>query len=1121
MGVITTGPLTVTTTASLGSRLRRTVAQFSNGNRIMVVPTATAGGNTQVWFSVDAGANWSVDATVLGAATGGLDYPEVFVDQDDYVHVVGMDDSAVEYWRGTPNAGRTAISSWQGPYSPLNASTQGYPSIVAHREGTGWAAHIVWSRYWTTETGYWEYRCRCTTTSIGDWVTPCDYGVCPNHGHTTYTSWSTSQWNCVCGGDCHALQNGWHTHGGCACSHVHYCSSAVQESQWVSTGSDTDNRVYYARYSISDQQVVALQQSATVISTDYNQSEDTYPVIDFNHAGDAKSVAGGTPHLYVAWEGSNSLRFKKATYSGGTWNWGTERTLTATATNAPRIDGIFDGTRFVMAADISTTPYIHVEERNAADSASTNRTPPALSARPTAVAVTYNSEGDIILVAEDAGTPKFVKYDRSADSWGSWSTIEAISNIVGAPGSIGLKRGQSGQSTEVTYIQGAGSPYNVRYFAEKINNLPTNPTWVTASGTFDVASGLTLDWDFQDPDLPNDSQGSYTLRRRIGAGAFNYWNGSTWQASEDGSTKITTTTTQVSLASSWGNDGDADHYFSVKTWDANDEGPSGWSAELQVTPSAKDNPTITALTTIPAAEYPITWTVATQTKYRVRTYTDVGGAQGSLIYDSGIVVSTNTGHVTPFPVNGAVRWVEVVTWNDEGLESDPSADQVTVDYEGPAAPVITTGVFYDITGDPQDQPEAGVEVTIFTPKSNLLDYDTASIEATTNGWTPTGTTLARVTDFAVDGAWGLRGTKSGAGNMMVTGTNFVTVTEGTDYTFRLESVAAATARSVQATIVWYDNAQAFLSQDSSLGVNNATQVEVSVTATAPAGAAYAKPRFYAVSTADAEVHYFDAFSLHEADGTTYFRRGFTGILADTVDLYRRLVPPVQGELNIIEGDLRTHADNITGSYPIQGGTTETNVAAAQGLLPSRSRYLSAARLRFRQTGTPLSDLRLRVMEGDILAGKELANVVVIPANVGNGNDQTVTFTLGTPVLLRKDETYYLVVERTGNRDATNYHSLLLVAADVWSKMTPTTADVGRALALDSGVWTENASNYDIDGELDGYVVDADVSPIRVAVDLSQSSIFNDYTVASGKVYEYRGRSFTNANGSSTDGEWTL
>jgi hypothetical protein len=136
----------------------RKVARTANGN-IWVMANEETGPSTtnyRFWYSTNGGASFSVDLgsahpTYNGAA-GALYVPQgaMFIDQDDYLHAVALDriDGNLWYVRGTPNAGRTGWTM-----SSVHQITVGYagisfyPDIVAHREGTGWVVHIVWTTW--------------------------------------------------------------------------------------------------------------------------------------------------------------------------------------------------------------------------------------------------------------------------------------------------------------------------------------------------------------------------------------------------------------------------------------------------------------------------------------------------------------------------------------------------------------------------------------------------------------------------------------------------------------------------------------------------------------------------------------------------------------------------------------------------------------------------------------------------------------------------------------------------------------------------------------------------------------------------------------------------------------
>ena len=293
---------------------------------------------------------------------------------------------------------------------------------------------------------------------------------------------------------------------------------------------------------------------------------------------------------------------------------------------------------------------------------------------------------------------------------------------------------------------GPGDPglYSIYYSsAFTFNTPPTAPTWNNTNPTTeDVDETLLLDWNFNDAD--GDAQSDFTIRRTIGAGSINYWNGTTWQASEDASTKIATATESHNMAASWGADGDGTHVYAVKTWDPSDE-VSPWSANLDVTPSAQDNPTITAPTGTVGVSAQATWTASSQTAYRVvssdtTSTTDMDA--GTLEYDSGWVISSELFHNTLlFPVNGATRYFRVQTKNDEGLLSDIDQETLTVSWTPPTTPTLVATA---------DTPSVGaIGVVIDNPAPNTPVVVSNDLYRRIVGESGPGTRIAA--NVAVDG----------------------------------------------------------------------------------------------------------------------------------------------------------------------------------------------------------------------------------------------------------------------------------------------------------------------------------------------------------------------------------
>lgn len=214
---------------------------------------------------------------------------------------------------------------------------------------------------------------------------------------------------------------------------------------------------------------------------------------------------------------------------------------------------------------------------------------------------------------------------------------------------------------------------------------PTAPTWVTAAGVKDINASLLLDATFEDP---GDSMGAYALKRDIG-GTIRYYRASdqTWQVAE---VKNVAVSPDVTLASGWGADGDANHLYYLKTWDIGDlEGVYG--SALVITPSAKVEPTLDEPDdgdTVPSSSLVAQWTVAQQSAYLLELL-DAAGT--SVLWTTGWTTDVDLRQrtISYTLVDGTDYRVRLTTKNAEGLASTPVTNDITVSYTPPATPTLT------------------------------------------------------------------------------------------------------------------------------------------------------------------------------------------------------------------------------------------------------------------------------------------------------------------------------------------------------------------------------------------------------------------------------------------------
>lgn len=414
-------------------------------------------------YSLDNGKTWTTnygESVLNGSTLGNENYVRnfsAFIDQDDYAHVVFKDNSNgfIYYRRGTPSAERTSWT-WSGVLeaSGTNDIDSNYPDVIAHREGTGWKAHIVFSKD-------------------------------GNGGSTAYSIIDIS-----------------------------------------STGTLTlTNRIY--------------------IGSGYAGGTASFPSIDFNHTGDGKTIKDGTPHLYVAWSAGatgagRGIRFKKATYSGGTWTWGTEREIDpnhyfdSSSVTAMFINCIFDGTGIIIGGFLSNTVGNYdtvLYERNVADTVTTaletatwaqmvtGKTKPYI----TRGQITYDNNRNIhipLRLAQDSsfGTAIDIGVATWTRSTSQWSFIKCGTTQLTASNYVSAKRGYSGNRIEFIYTDGTASPYSVTYDSITLNTAPT-ALFTTAEGQkFDPRLPFTVSWNFSDDD--GNAQADYALSYRVaGSGA--------------------------------------------------------------------------------------------------------------------------------------------------------------------------------------------------------------------------------------------------------------------------------------------------------------------------------------------------------------------------------------------------------------------------------------------------------------------------------------------------------------------------------------------------------------------------------------------------------------------------
>lgn len=283
----------------------------------------------------------------------------------------------------------------------------------------------------------------------------------------------------------------------------------------------------------------------------------------FQHTGDGKT-ATATPHVYVisgvttpdtTHPRQDPLRLYKHTYSSGAWTIAAPVTLDASTDLTSRtMRAIYDGQRIMVAYGTrdrtvgTSSAAIKMLEWVESSGTITQRNPAAYGGGyPLGCTASVElSSGDVHVTAYGATVddPVYARWSRAAGTWTSWTSVASM-NAAGQEGKINMPLYVTQSAVDLVYLDavtynggsnGNQSPWIVQYLKLAIvNQAPSAPVLLapSPSAVVDLATnGYTFKWRFVDPD-PGDFQSAWAMRRKIGAGAYSYFNASsqTWGAS--------------------------------------------------------------------------------------------------------------------------------------------------------------------------------------------------------------------------------------------------------------------------------------------------------------------------------------------------------------------------------------------------------------------------------------------------------------------------------------------------------------------------------------------------------------------------------------------------------------
>lgn len=404
-------------------------------------------------YSKDSGATWTPVAAVL---TQAVRSPSLFIDLDDFAHLVYRDgsDGFIKYLRGTPNAARTAWTWSTAVDLGGGATAYDLPDVVAHREGTGWVAHVVAS-HTNPGPGNNVMYSRLAITSgqtisaTGPGFIGTNYGV----NAATYPSIDfnhTGDGKTVAGGAPH-LYVGWSSGG--SQNSLRFRKAVYGGGAWT-----------WNAERVLDQGLIAPPYVSDTSAGNWQQT--------FFDGTRVTTVIVGS-----AGNNNDGLHFF-------------ERDAADTTTTHRVVLNWFNGstndlTRYLWygSASYDSAGNVYVFGRDQSGGGDTRKV-------------------------------NWRKWNRATATLGPINTFDATGNHTPY---ISAKRGHSAGSIDYAWTDGAG-PYTVQFDRVSLNVAPNAPTGlVPASGSVDRTSTQRFSWTFNDPDQ-GDTQSKYDLRwRAVGA----------------------------------------------------------------------------------------------------------------------------------------------------------------------------------------------------------------------------------------------------------------------------------------------------------------------------------------------------------------------------------------------------------------------------------------------------------------------------------------------------------------------------------------------------------------------------------------------------------------------------
>ena len=120
--------------------------QATSTGRLWVAAGDATANTIEFWYSDDAGVTWT-ENTAAQITWDGANYFAFYIDADDHAHIA-YDETATVALKYRRNKSISTTSAWSAASTVDSTTATAYQwaDLVAHREGTGWKAHILYKR---------------------------------------------------------------------------------------------------------------------------------------------------------------------------------------------------------------------------------------------------------------------------------------------------------------------------------------------------------------------------------------------------------------------------------------------------------------------------------------------------------------------------------------------------------------------------------------------------------------------------------------------------------------------------------------------------------------------------------------------------------------------------------------------------------------------------------------------------------------------------------------------------------------------------------------------------------------------------------------------------------------